>query len=205
MSDLANDAATSPYLLYFYFNFTDVDKRSTEKAVRSLIDQLYRKSADTRGLVDSLYATRNKSGGQPTYASLESVLQTMIAQFRDVWIVFDGLDECDTRDLHASDNVISWSQKLSSQPNIHLLITSRPEDDIKSSIESWANTEEIVSLQSRLVADDIDAYIRARVEQIERWRTRPDIQNFMATALNERADGMYVLWPFCIVSFNILI
>lgn len=190
ISNLASDALTSPYLLYFYFNFTDVEKRSTENAVRSLIDQLYRKSADTRGLVESLYDTYKKSGSQPTYASLESALQTMIEQFPDIWIVLDGLDECVTRDVHASDNVISWTQNLRSQPNVHLLITSRPEDDIKSSIEAWSNAEEIIPLQSSLVVDDISTYIRTKVERMDRWRTSPDIQEDITTALQERAGGM---------------
>ncbi|PQK10157.1 hypothetical protein BB8028_0002g04810 [Beauveria bassiana] len=40
ITDLCDDEETSPNLLYFYFNFADVEKRSTEKAVRSLIQKL---------------------------------------------------------------------------------------------------------------------------------------------------------------------
>lgn len=188
IADLDKDARTSSSLLYFYFNFTDVEKRSTEKAVRSLITQLYHKRANTRGLLDSLYV---KSEGQPTLISLQQTLQAMITLCRDVWIIMDGLDECDTRGQHAIDSVLLWIKMLrQSLSNAHILITSRPENDIKLSIETWASTKEMILLQSTLVADDISAYICERVDKIKRWQARPDVQNLIANTLNEKAHGM---------------
>lgn len=187
---MANDPVASQHLLYFYFNFTDVDKRSTTSAVRSLIDQLYRKSAGARSVVDSLHATHEKSGEQPTYASLQKALCEMIAKCCDVWVILDGLDECETRE-NAADSVMLWVRELRhSLPNVHILVTSRPEEDIKSCFEAWANAEETVPLQSRLVADDISAYIRKKVEQMDRWQTELEIQTLIATTLSEHADGM---------------
>lgn len=191
VTDLGNDIAASEYLLYFYFNFNDIDKRSTENAVRSMIDQLYRKSAGARSVVDSLYATHEKSGGQPGHAALQKVLCDMITKCRGAWIVLDGLDECETRGRHTTDSVLTWIENLrSSLPNVHILITSRPEEDIKSSIEAWAGTQEIVPLQSGLVADDINAFIRTKVQQMARWRAQPETQNLIMSTINERANGM---------------
>ncbi|CEJ81552.1 hypothetical protein VHEMI01673 [[Torrubiella] hemipterigena] len=197
VADLDNDTTTSPNLLYFYFDFNDVGKTSTEQAVRSLIDQLYRKGVRSRRLLDSFYAQHARSGEQLSQALLQKLLQNMIVQCRDVWIVLDGLDECNTRGLHTSDSVLLWIKKLSSPPsNLHVLVTSRPENDIKSSIEAWASTDEIVSLQPDLFADDIGIYIHTRVKQLDRWRGSPDIQKLVASTLNERADGMF-RWAAC--------
>ncbi|TQW01480.1 phytoene dehydrogenase [Cordyceps javanica] len=170
VTDLANDLVASESLLYFYFNFSDADKRSTENAVRSLIDQLYRKSAGARSVVDSLYATLGKGGGQPGHAALQKVLCDMITKCHEVWIVLDGLDECETRGRHTTNSVLTWIENLRRYlPNVHTLITSRPEEDIKASIDAWAGTQEILPLQSGLVADDIDAFIRTKVQQMTRW------------------------------------
>ncbi|KAJ2979195.1 hypothetical protein NQ176_g3397 [Zarea fungicola] len=197
VADLANDPVASEYLVYFYFNFTDVNKRSTENAVRSLIDQLYRKSASARAVVDSLYATHEKSGGQPAHASLQQVLCDMIVKCCNVWIVLDGLDECETRGRYTTDSVLTWIENLrSSLPNVHILITSRAEEDIQSSFEAWAGAKEIVSLQSGLVADDIGAFVYTKVQQMARWRAHPDTQNLIMTTLNERANGMF-RWIAC--------
>ncbi len=191
IADLQGNETTAQSLLYFYFDFTDVEKRSTEKAVRSLIDQLYRKSTQAQGVLDSLYATNSQGRDQPSYASLQMALQSMITKCQNTWIILDGLDECETRGQHATNSVMLWVKKLrSSSRNAHILITSRPEEDIKSSVEAWAVADEIVALQSGLIAGDMRAYIQAKVEEMERWRTEPDIQKLIATKLNERAKGM---------------
>lgn len=179
---------TSQTLLYFYFNFTDVEKRSTDKAVRSLIEQLYRKSIEAREVVDSLYATYKKTGQQPSDESLQRLLETIIAKCDDVWIIFDGLDECERRVQH-TDSVMPWIKTLRLR-NVHMLATSRPEEDIKSHLKTWVTEEEMIPLQSSLVAGDIGSYIRAKVEQMDRWRTQPCIQTLMSTTLEQRANGM---------------
>lgn len=191
VTDLANDPVASKYLLYFYFNFMDIDKRSTENAVRSLIDQLYRKSSGAQRLVDSLYASYATSGGQPSHTSLQATLREMIQDCGEVWVILDGLDECEKRSQHAADGLLPWVKNLrDASPDIHLLVTSRPEQDIKAAIDTWTGAEEVISLQSGLVSNDIDAYILTKVEHMERWQTRPGIKNSITTVLQDRADGM---------------
>lgn len=191
VTDLQRHPLTSDGLLYFYFIFTDVEKRSTENAVRSLIVQLYNKNTEAQEVVDTLYNTHEKGGKQPTCSSLQKILQAMITECLDIWIILDGLDECETRGENATNSVMLWIKELRhSLHNVHILITSRPEEDIKSCIETWNSVEEIVPLQSRLVADDINAYIRTKVEQMDRWRTEPEIRTSITTTLSERADGM---------------
>lgn len=189
ITDLAANVSTSATLLYFYFNFTDVEKRSTEKAVRSLITQLYHQSEESRGILDALYEKHGASR-QPTHAVLQTTLQDMIRACSSVWIVLDGLDECEARSEYAADGVMPWIKNLRMPPSLHLLVTSRPEEDIKSAIETWADNNEIISLQSDVTADDIHAYVRARVEQLVRWETEPDMRQQIVTTLTERAGGM---------------
>ncbi|KAM3533326.1 hypothetical protein MY4038_003446 [Beauveria bassiana] len=93
ITDLCDDEETPPNLVYFYFNFADVEKRSTEKAVRSLIDQLYRKCTPAQGLLNSFYAPYQKAGGQPSEDALQEILQAMMQECGEVWLVLDGLDE----------------------------------------------------------------------------------------------------------------
>lgn len=191
IGDLEKDPLVSGKLLFFYFDFTDINKRSTENAVRSFIDQLYRKNAGARRLVDSLYASYAQSGGQPPHSSLQVALQGIINNLDEAWIVLDGLDECETRGQHVASGIIPWIKNLKdTSPNIHLLVTSWPEQDIKATIDAWADAKEVIPLQSDLVRHDIEMYILAKVEQMERWRTRPDVQKSIVTALHRRAGGM---------------
>lgn len=73
-----------------------------------------------------------------------------------------------------------WIQSLKdSQLNVHFLVTSRPEEDIKTTIESWAYEKDMVLIQSDLIKGDICAYIHARITEkkdLSRWKSRPDIK-----------------------------
>lgn len=201
VADLDQDTAASHALLYFYFNFGDMRKRSTESAVRSLIEQIYRNYAPARGPLESLYDSHTTSSGRQTHEALQTTLKAMIRKLNSVYIILDGLDECETRSQHTTDGIVPWLKSLrSSLTNIHLLVTSRAEPDLKSGIEILASRDEMIHLQSDLVANDIRAYIHARVQQISRWKASPRIQELMTTKLNDQANGTSVLPNF--VSFS---
>ena len=59
-------------------------------------------------------------------------------------------------------------------------------------LRHWLRKKQIIPLQSDLVADDIDAYIHAKVNQMDRWRDRPAIQLLITNTLKDNANGMYV-------------
>ena len=119
----------------------------------------------------------------------------MIEQVKEVWIVLDALDECRTRRGPPTKGLLSWIRDLlkSEQRNVHLLVTSRPEQDIESGVREFAHNDDIVPIQSDLITDDIRAYVRTRVredEGLKRWRSRPDVQKEIETRLMEKANGM---------------
>lgn len=180
-------------LLYFYFDFNDTSKQSLEKMVRSLIAQLYEKREDTRNQLDSLFSSC--SGGQPTSESLCSSLLHMIQQVDEVYIILDALDECSTRNGPRAKGLLSWMKDLlsSERGHVHLLVTSRPEEDIKSALNEWARIEHQVHLQGDHVDHDIHKYIHTRVRNdggLKRWQKRPEVQEVIETKLKEKSKGM---------------
>ncbi|KAF2142278.1 uncharacterized protein K452DRAFT_250214 [Aplosporella prunicola CBS 121167] len=188
-------------LLYFYFDFSDNQKQSLENAVHSLIIQLYGKNADTQRHLDSLYSSCESGKRRPTLESLCKVFQEMIQQVGEVWIVLDALDECRTRREYSNTGLLPWLECLlnSQQMNVHLLVTSRPEQDIQSVIEKWAHIQDIVPIQGDLVAEDIRGYVQKRVrhhEGLSRWQQRPKVQAEIEAALIEKANGMF-RWVSC--------
>lgn len=80
------------------------------------------------------------------------------------------------------------------QGNIHLLVTSRPEHDIKTVLSTVAKSEQdIIPIQSDLVDDDIRRYVHTRVREddgLKRWRSRQEILEEIETQLMEKANGM---------------
>jgi hypothetical protein len=119
----------------------------------------------------------------------------MMHTSEEIYLVLDALDESERHSgSYSSKSLPDWIKGLHNKStNIHILVTSRPEQDIIASFNGWAYTDIIIQLQSGLVNDDITAYTKARVGEIRRWKKRPDIQAEIETTLLKKADGMYVV------------
>jgi Cdc6-like AAA superfamily ATPase len=188
-------AIPRPPVLYFYFVFNDTRKQTLESMVRSLISQLNSKYGDSSKELDSLFSSCENGHRQPTCESLCNAFLRMIEKVKEVWIVLDALDECNTRKGGPTEGLLSWMSDIlvSEQSNVHLLITSRPEQDIKSGVSKFAHNDNVVPIQNDLITDDIRAYVRARVKEgnrLKRWRARPDVQVEIEARLMEKANGM---------------
>ncbi|KJK73800.1 hypothetical protein H634G_10906 [Metarhizium anisopliae BRIP 53293] len=187
---------TSPQcLLYFYFDFNDTHKQTLDSMVRSLMSQLYSKGGDPLKELDSLYSSFQDGRRQPPGESLCKTFLRMVEQIKDVWIILDALDECLTRGGPSTEGLLLWIRDLltSEQRNVHLLVTSRPEQDINSVVSEFADQKHIVPIQSDLIANDIHSYVHTRVRQregLKRWRSQPAIQDEIESRLMEQADGM---------------
>jgi Cdc6-like AAA superfamily ATPase len=183
-----NFSTSSSIVLYFYFDFNDSNKQSFEKMVRSLAFQLYQLHENVRKYIDELHTVCKSGNEQPRSSSLVSVLDTMLANVDDVWIVLDALDECETR-----RELLSWLPSLE-RGGVHVFLTSRKEDDIETSLTNkWRQTPAIVPIQQSSVDHDIRQVVRSRIaedEELQRWKDKPEVCEEIETKLMAKADGM---------------
>jgi Cdc6-like AAA superfamily ATPase len=190
------ETRSSQHLLYFYFDFSDNRKQNLEDMVMSLVSQLYIRSERAQKPLDALFVSCNGGRSQPSSQSLCKTLTQMIEQASEVWVVLDALDECRTRAGSETQGLLKWIAAFlnSNQRNVHLLATSRPEQDISSGLSEIApKGEAMVSIQSDLVRDDIETYVNAKVRHgdgLKRWRNRPDVQDEIVSRLITKANGM---------------
>ncbi|KAF3765426.1 Pfs, NACHT and ankyrin domain protein [Cryphonectria parasitica EP155] len=193
-----SDGDSDILLLYFYFDFTDSRKESLDNAVRSLISQLYYKEPQSQKHLDLLWSQKGRE--QPSTQELSSTFEKMLEDAGEVWVILDALDECKTRDGSPAPGLLKWLENLHLRhKSLHLLVTSRPENDIKSAIESFAKKEWVLCLESHLVAKDIHNFIHERVtkhDDLKRWRKRPEVQQEIERVLQAKSDGMF-RWVAC--------
>uniref|UniRef100_A0A8H7NI02 protein S-acyltransferase n=1 Tax=Bionectria ochroleuca TaxID=29856 RepID=A0A8H7NI02_BIOOC len=189
---------SNPKVLYFFFNFNDVEKRSLENAIRSLIFQLSSKHRILRSDVDAVYSSFGNGTRQPDAPALDKLLRRMMQKSEEIYIILDALDESERHSgSYSSKSLLDWIKDLHDEStNIHILVTSRPEQHITASFNGWAHTDKIIQLQSGLVSDDITAYTKARVSEMPRWTKRPDIQAEIETTILKKAGGMF-RWVSC--------
>jgi transcriptional regulator of met regulon len=159
--------------------------------VRSLILQLAKHYVKVPGTLETLFSSCNNGQRDPSLDELLEVLQRMIQEFPQSYIVLDALDECAKQAelMYIVESIAEWSLK-----KLHILVTSRQERDIESSLEDFVDKQNMICLQSKLVDKDIHAYVRQRLsndKKLRKWQKDHDIQQEIETALTEGAHGMY--------------
>lgn len=134
IKDLKKATSYSQAFLYFYFNFPDTSKQSHKGIICSFIDQLLYKQRGTWEELNLLFDSGKEGHEQLTTESLCTTLLDMIQKLGQVWIVLDTLDECDIR--KRTEELLPWIKDLvSKQTNVHVLVTSRPEQEIEAPIK----------------------------------------------------------------------
>ncbi len=196
----------SALVTYYYFNFNDQTKRDIGGFLASILLQLVNASDSCQDTLYQLYKICGDGSEQPSEAALARCLNGMIDLPGQVpiYVIVDALDECpnDTGTPSAREKVLNLMRDLirSNQPNLFVCITSRPEQDINTTLNSLTSPSHRVSLHEEGgQRKDIDLYIRSFVQNdavMRRWRAED--KELVINILSERADGM------CVSSFTLL-
>jgi hypothetical protein len=185
-------------MAYFYFDFRDVDKQSRRNLLPSLLVQLSARSNPRCGILSRLYEAHDKGTRQPSDSALTQCLKEMLALPNQgpVYLILDALDECPNTSEFPSTRkrVLDLVKELVGLrlPNLHICVTSRPEIDIRDTIEPLAF--HAVSLHDESgQKEDIATYVRSVIYSdsgaaMSRWRVEE--KELAIETLSDKADGM---------------
>ena len=177
--------------LDFFFDFRDKEKQHLDHLLRSLTYQLYSRCPDSQKELDSLLTLHEDGRKQPTTESLSKIIHFMMQRAPRLHIILDALDECTTR-----RELLNWMKTLSASEfaNVHLIATSRREDELESGLSEWIERENMMAIDSDLVNDDIRSYIKARLQNSKefqkRWDSKPDVLEEIESVIGEKSHGM---------------
>jgi hypothetical protein len=177
--------------LDFFFDFRDKEKQHLDDLLRSLTFQLYSRCPDSQKELDSLLTLHEDGRKQPTTESLSKIVHLMMQRAPRLQIILDALDECTTR-----RELLNWMETLSAPEfaNVHLIATSRREDELESGLSEWIEPENMMAIDRDLVNDDIRSYIKARLQNSKefqkRWDSRPDVLEEIESVIGKKSHGM---------------
>ncbi|KAG8625122.1 hypothetical protein KVT40_006873 [Elsinoe batatas] len=187
-------------VLFFYFDFADSDKQTLEAAIRSLLIQLVADDSNRMEKLRSLRKDHADGQRQPPLARLCETFAKLIGNAGTTWIVLDALDECTTRYGDPSSGLLEWLNSIySNTKDLHLLVTSRPGNDIRKSLLKWARSWQVLALEGTGIDHDINAYVSTLLKEhpaFERWRSRADLKDLILQTLSRKAAGMF-RWVSC--------
>jgi hypothetical protein len=153
-------------LAYWYFRFDDKRSQDVSKMLRSIIRQI-----SSSPLYPGIRALRNRhhqAGSEPSLEELTTALGHALGTLGgDIYIVFDALDECPHLNKQGQrDQLLLCIKNLvaNTSLNMHLLVTSRPEPDIRVELYSIAASLDI----EELVKDDVAQYVNTALQENQR-------------------------------------
>lgn len=167
------------HLAYWYFYFGDDATQNVDAMVRSLIRQLSQPP-----LASSLVNLWNKhhyQGSQPDSQAILGVLDDVLSKINGhVYLVFDALDECPDNGPKGRQSLLSLLMGLLERykDKVHILATSRPEQDISRELEKFSR----VDLEVRL-GEDVKTFVEAALSRRPLSRYNDEVKNLIADTL----------------------
>jgi len=183
-------------MAYFYFDFRDINKQNRRDLIPSLVIQLSDQSHRHCDILNRLYLRLGSGAQKPSEDELIQCLKDMLTltHQQPVYLIIDALDECpDTSGMPSPrEQVLDLVKDLVelSSPNLHLCVTSRPEIDIRRTLEPLTSLRVSLHEQTGQRKDIVD-YVASVVHsdaKMRRWREED--KNLVIETLSERADGM---------------
>jgi len=198
INTICNAGSESAHIAFFFFDFKDIGKQDVRALLSSFIVQLNNQSHSFYDILFHFYTTHHNGAQQPSIDALTQCFEDIIRTTRGtpIYLIIDALDECPntTGLLSTRDQVLSLVEKLVtlSLPRFHLCITSRPEIDIRTSIEPLTSPSNRISLHDQSgQRKDIDDFVREVVcsdKNMRRWRDED--KELVIETLSDKADGM---------------
>ena len=186
----------SGYMAYFFFDYKDTGKQDAYSLLSSILIQLSNQSDTFCNILLASYSAHFHGLEKPTDRALTKCLEDMLGVpgVTPLYLIIDALDECPitTGTSSPRDKVLALVEKVVglNLPHLRLCITSRPEIDIRNTLEPL--TSNCISLHDqRGQKRDIVNFVRSKVESdknMRRWRDED--RALVIETLADRADGM---------------
>ncbi|CAH0044469.1 unnamed protein product [Clonostachys solani] len=195
---LQNQSNPGRAVAYFYCTYRDPGTFSASNILSCVAAQLARQDEKAYALLETYYNGLRLGDSlpkDPTTKGLREVLSTMSTLFNRVYIIIDGLDECDNE---VEENIqclltLAGNSNIKKQVNIALL--SRDEVFIRENLEVEFNVIEIEAH-----TEDIQLYVASELEErISSGRLRirdVSLRGHIIAELVKGAKGMF-RWVAC--------
>ena len=176
-------------IVYAYCDYKDGLTHPVTALLSSFLRQLIEQTSRAESIAElSMIMKENAKHRDPTEAELFTWVCTVSKDFNDVYIFLDALDECPEL---SRDALLLRLQHFSQLGQTHLLLTTRPNIDIGSSLQNVSRID--------IAADalDLEAYVHSEMQKNSRLalflRKDPGLKQAIVDSVIGKADGMFLL------------
>ena len=182
-------------MVYYYFDFRDADKQNRHGLLSSLLLQLASESDPCYEVLSRLYTIHSRGTRWPTDIALMNCLKDMLEQHRQAtYMIIDAIDECPNTSGFPTprEKVLEFIEGLIDfqLPHLRICIASRPEVDIRNTLEPLTSLRVSLHEESGQRKDILD-YVTKVVntdKHMSKWREEDKL--LVIKILAEKSEGM---------------
>lgn len=181
--------STEDTVIYTYFKGEDASMSCMPvQMMANLVKQLCWNIPHLPGSVIKFYHDFRMNAQRPSFDDLEYLFQKCSASFRRVFVVIDGLDECEEK---YRKRILRFVTGIGVQSgNVKTFVASRGELDILRTFRRHRVL--YMSSQHMSALQDIEEFVKHRVGT-ELNHIKHEVQEEVIKTLVENSKGMYVL------------
>ena len=186
MSDVVLESCT---FAFYYCDYADQNTLTTKGIIGSLVQQLLTDSELPREIADHIVTVFNEDEYSPTRRELYELFRMTLSLIPRVFLVIDGLDECEKNACHEVLSIINWILEITGCV-VKIYISSQSDVQILHALA----TSSRISLSTSILSSDIESYVTSATQELIQERQLliqdPALEREIITALKEKADGM---------------
>ena len=160
--------------------------------LRSIIWQLSGQSPSPYSALQQMYEKLKNGTIQPQCIHLQEVLEDLLSQLDQTYIIIDGLDECIKTDWKPLVEFIR-SLCYPTKKALHLLVTSQPLEEFKTAFKDVTSIELDVWVSN----DDISSFVSSKVRDMGNWASGDKSAEDVTKQIVQKSNGMLVLSLCC--------
>jgi hypothetical protein len=194
IEEIAVTCPESSTVAYFYFDFRN-ERQRMDTMLRSIIWQLSGRSPSPYSALHRLYKTLGNGTIQPQQVHLQGLLEVLLSELDQTYIVIDGLDECDKSDWKPLVQFIH-SLCRTTKNALHLLFTSQPLEEFQKAFKDVT----FIELGSAVSTGDIRSFVGSEVPGVGNWASDDKHAKQVTEQIVQKSNGMSVLSLLCNLS-----
>jgi hypothetical protein len=191
-----NDPATC--VIFAYYSYSHPERHSLTSLLGSFIKQLGSKLKELPNNTLEFFNSNHGNGKLAAAASsidMKNQFFELEWQVQKVFVVIDGLDECQTERSATRIEILEFIMSLTKKNFMWAFVTSRRDEDIKDAFERCS----AIQIDSALSNTDIKTYLRDEINARIEGRPKPKLllkeiglKDHILKVLSSRSDGMWV-------------
>ena len=185
----ANAIAHQVAIVYYYCDYADHRSLQTHRILGTILKQLIPENEIPSEMEAKILRAYKDGTRIPETSELVDLVCFLMQLWPVVYIVLDGLDECEKS---PRQDILSFLERLATLANaiVHIFVSCRDEDQLLRSLKAYSR----IQLTSAALETDIKSFVegsvRARIVSRQLTVQNPELEHQIVWELVQKSHGM---------------